>query len=95
MTRHEQDRADAIDALYHRLKELPEDGDKRALAAEFVQALIGQGWRRTEARPAPKPTGPAAPPPPEFREQLAVLRAHAEQSQRERQGWSARKPGAS
>ena len=65
MTELDREIQAAIDALVHRLRNR-EDTDDEPFAMEFVQAMIGRGWRPTEARrlAPPKPqlgggTGPS------------------------------------
>lgn len=45
--------ADAVDALTYRIRTMDPDTDPAAVAAEFIAALCGQGWRATPARQAP------------------------------------------
>jgi len=49
MTELDTETQAAIEALVHRLKNR-EDTDDEPFAMEFVQAMIGRGWRPTEAR---------------------------------------------
>ncbi len=49
MTELDREIQAAIDALVHRLKNR-EGADDEPFAMEFVQAMIGRGWRPTEAR---------------------------------------------
>ena len=49
MTELDREIQAAIDALVHRLKNR-DDTDDEPLAMEFVQAMIGRGWRPTKAR---------------------------------------------
>ena len=49
MTELDREIQAAIDALVHRLKNRDE-ADDEPFAMEFVQAMIGRGWRPTEAR---------------------------------------------
>ena len=49
MTELDREIQAAIDALVHRLANR-EDTDDEPFAMEFVQAMIGRGWRPTEAR---------------------------------------------
>jgi hypothetical protein len=87
MTGYEKDTANAIAALEHRLANREPGTDDRAFAAEFVQAMIGQGWRPTNAKPAPvvpNKVGGGAEPPPEYFDALAEVRAKAERDRRAR-----------
>lgn len=94
MTGYEKDIADAIAALEHRLTHRDADADDHAFAAEFVQAILGQGWRPTNAKPAPAvPSGPAAEPGEDYRNALAEVRAKAERDRRARQSWTDSLPG--
>ena len=52
MTELDREIQAAIDALVHRLANR-EGTDDEPFAMEFVQAMIGRGWRPTEARRMP------------------------------------------
>ena len=79
MTELDREIRAAIDALVHRLKNRAEGTDDEPFAMEFVQAMIGRGWRPTPAKVAALPMH-AAPVPdsPPRDELLASLRADME-----------------
>ena len=52
MTELDREIAAAVDALTHRLANRDPETDDEPFAMEFVQAMIGRGWRPTEARRA-------------------------------------------
>ena len=52
MTELDRETQAVIDALVYRLRNRG-DTDDEPLAMEFVQALLGRGWRPTEARRMP------------------------------------------
>ncbi len=55
---------------------LGEESYPRAIAAECLTALEGQGWRPTEAKPPPlRNPGGGAEPPEEWRKNLEAIRA--------------------
>ncbi len=88
MTELDREIRAAIDALVHRLKNRTEGTDDEPFAMEFVQAMIGRGWRPTPAKTAAPPLH--APPVADKRsrdEELAVVRAEmaARAAARERQ----------
>ena len=81
MTELDREIQAAIDALVHRLRNR-EDTDDEPFAMEFVQAMIGRGWRPTEARriAPPKLAQPGTVPPlkPETADLREALRADME-----------------
>lgn len=50
MTELDTETKAAINALVYRLKNREDGTDDEPFAMEFVQAMIGRGWRPTEAR---------------------------------------------
>jgi hypothetical protein len=81
----------AIDALVYRLRNREDGTDDEPFAMEFVQAMIGRGWRPTEARhsrpwsgkgdgdsPQPDAEKPGGTEYLEFRRRLDDLAAEAE-----------------
>jgi len=96
MTELDTETKAAIDALVYRLKNRDDGTDDEPFAMEFVQAMIGRGWRPTEARrskpwgtdkgegdsPQPQPGRPGGTEYLEFRRRLDELNA-AKQAIRE------------
>ena len=89
MTELDREIQAAIDALVYRLANRAE-ADDEPFAMEFVQAMIGRGWRPTEARrsklwtraedgdsPQPQPDKPGGAEYLEFRRNLDELAARA------------------
>lgn len=89
MTELDTETQAAIEALVHRLKNR-EGADDEPFAMEFVQAMIGRGWRPTEARrskpwsrgtdgdsPQPDAARPGGQEYREFRERLDGLAARS------------------
>jgi hypothetical protein len=71
----------AVDALVHRLANRGPGTDDEPFAMEYVQALIGRGWRPTNARPAPawqRSSGSGQPPTEEWRRARAELAGRRE-----------------
>lgn len=63
----------AVDALVYRLRNRGE-ADDEPLAAEFIAALWGRGWRPIDALgPAARRTGPATGPNEAYREARALV----------------------
>ena len=94
MTELDAETKAAIDALVYRLKNR-EETDDEPFAMEFVQAMIGRGWRPTEARrsrpwttakdgdsPQPQPDRPGGVEYLEFRRNLDELAARAAERRR-------------
>lgn len=91
MTELDREIRAAIEALTHRLANRPDGTDDEPFAMEFVQAMIGRGWRPTEARrsrpwttddaegdsPQPQPGRPGGEEYSEFRRRLDELAARA------------------
>ena len=91
MTELDREIQAAIDALVYRLQNRAE-ADDEPFAMEFVQAMIGRGWRPTSAKTTTPPLH--APPVADKRsrdEELAVVRAvlTARAAARERQDGAA------
>ena len=91
MTELDREIRAAIDALVHRLTNRTESDDE-PFAMEFIQAMIGRGWRPTPAKTTTPPLH--APPVADKRsrdEELAVVRAEmaARAAARERQDGAA------
>ena len=91
MTELDTETKAAIEALVHRLRNREPGTDDEPFAMEFVQAMIGRGWRPTEARrskpwtkpadgdsPQPKADRPGGAEYIEFRQRLDELAAQAE-----------------
>jgi hypothetical protein len=77
---YERDLAAATDGVERLLDGREPGGYDRATAAEIVQWMFGHGWRPTQARPAPGPSGPRAVeygPPASARVFLETLRRRA------------------
>ena len=53
MTELDRETQAVIDALVYRLANREDGTDDEPFAMEFVQALLGRGWRPTEARRMP------------------------------------------
>jgi hypothetical protein len=53
MTELDRETQAVIDALVYRLRNREDGTDDEPFAMEFVQALLGRGWRPTEARRMP------------------------------------------
>ena len=79
MTELDREIRAAIDALIYRLKNRAEGTDDEPFAMEFVQAMMGRGWRPTPAKatapPVHAPPGTADKPRSEL---LSDLRADME-----------------
>jgi hypothetical protein len=91
MTELDTETQAAIEALVHRLKNREDGTDDEPFAMEFIQAMIGRGWRPTEARrskpwtaprdgdsPQPQASKPGGAEYFEFRQHLDELAAQAE-----------------
>jgi hypothetical protein len=81
MTGPDREIKSAVDALVYRLANRQPGTDDEPFAMEYVQALIGRGWRPTNARPAPvwqRPSGSGRPPTDEWRQARAELDARHE-----------------
>lgn len=90
MTELDTETKAAIEALVHRLANREPGTDDEPFAMEFVQAMIGRGWRPTEARrskpwtrgtdgdsPQPDAARPGGQEYREFRQRLDGLAAQA------------------
>jgi hypothetical protein len=74
---YERELTAAADAVERLLRDREPGMYDRAFAVAVVQWLFTHGWRPTEARPAPAPTGPRAAeygPPPAARVFIDTLR---------------------
>lgn len=77
MTELDRETKAVIDALVYRLRNREEATDDEPFAMEFVQALLGRGWRPTEARRMamfPPPRSDGGKPPEEIRAELEAAR---------------------
>lgn len=95
MTELDREIQAAIEALTHRLANREPGTDDEPFAMEFVQAMIGRGWRPTEAKrsnpwtgrgdgdsPQPRPDKPGGVEYFEFRHRLDELAARASERKR-------------
>jgi hypothetical protein len=78
MTELDRETKAVIDALVYRLRNREEGTDDEPFAMEFVQALLGRGWRPSEARRMamfpPHSHGGGKGPPEEIRAELEAAR---------------------
>lgn len=83
----------AVDALVFRLRNRG-DADDEPLAAEFIAALWGRGWRPVEVlSPAVRRTGPATGPNEAYREARALVDERAAVAASTRKGQPAQDAG--